>query len=238
MNPDSLTLAYQSAATMQRLALFVLLAVCLAMLAAVLWRQRRLAAGAGLTEQERRALEALAKSPVVLWTADCAGTVETIRLSVGGGLTAIGFSPGQLVGTSLEDFHAADPDAEALAIARRVMDTQQGKTCVTSYTVPATGETRHYLTAFVPTADGAVVGLAATVIDVTGLVENAEHAREEVVTLRRRLDRVDTRARAAEQEAEALRLRERARLGVAAALDPATPLALAAALALATPLAP
>ncbi|MCA0268407.1 MAG: PAS domain-containing protein [Bacteroidetes bacterium] len=226
MNPDSLAyadsvlLAAHRAAASQRLALALLVLTVLAALALVYYRQSRQIARASMTDAERLALEAIARSPVVLWTADREGNTERIRLSVGGGLAALGIKPGELVGTSLEDFHAADPNAEALKIARRVMDTGHEETAVTTYTVPATGETRHYLTAFVPTTSGKVVGLAATVMDVTTLVDEAESRRVETVTLRRRLDRLDTRARAAEQEAKALRSGEKARQRVGTLLEP------------------
>lgn len=220
---DSVLVTAHGAAALQRLGLALLLLVVLGAIYVVYQRQSRLLARAEMTEAERLALEAVAKSPVVLWTADRQGAVEIIRLNVGGGLAPLGIRPGELVGTTLADFHAADPDAESLRVARRVMDTGHPETVVTTYTVPATGEVRHYLTSFVSTSENKVVGIAATVMDVTGLVDEAESHRAETVTLRRKLDRLDTRARAAEQEAEALRLKERARRAAAAALDPLQP---------------
>lgn len=189
------------------------LCVAVAMLGYLIHRVLRSArdAGAGaFTQQQRLALEVIGKSNLIIWTADRRGGVETIRLSVGGGLAPLGFAPGQLAGTLLSDFDA-EPGSDSLAAARRVMDSGRPETVVTTYVVPTTGQTRYHLTDFVPTSDGGVVGIVAAVMDVTGLVQSAEDARAEAVTLRRRLAHADTRARAAEQQIEAEALRRLAR---------------------------
>jgi PAS domain S-box-containing protein len=73
-----------------------------------------------LREKELQLHVVLAQMPAALWTVDRDLTITT---SVGGGLTALGLAPGQLVGTRLTDYlGTTDPAFEPLAAHLRALE--------------------------------------------------------------------------------------------------------------------
>ena len=125
---------------------------------------RRAQADLGRTQQLLR--QVVSHAPIVVWMIDAEGT---FHLSEGRGLGAMGLEPGEVVGKSIYDVYAADPDGLDLvrqALAGEVVETM----------VEAAG--RHFTAHVQPIREaGEVVGVAGVALDITDRVEEAERAR-------------------------------------------------------------
>jgi diguanylate cyclase (GGDEF)-like protein/PAS domain S-box-containing protein len=69
-----------------------------------------------LRRSEERLRSVISSAPVILWAIDVDGDVSLVE---GRGLKAIGMTPSELMGRSMEEIRAFDP--EALAVARRAL---------------------------------------------------------------------------------------------------------------------
>ncbi|MEM8560567.1 MAG: PAS domain S-box protein, partial [Bacteroidota bacterium] len=116
----------------------------------------REAMGAALAESERHLREVVGHTPIVLWAIDTEGIVT---LSDGLGLQAMGLEPGQLVGESLFEMYADDPNI--VAALQRGLDgaAEQWRSQVGDMVYD--NQTRPLV------EDGAVVGLLGVSLDVT-----------------------------------------------------------------------
>lgn len=189
-------------------ALFALAAVIAAALAFVAYVRRN--PRRFLPMAERRTLEAVDVLPLMIWAADENGDREQLTLSVGGGLSAYGVKPGELVGRDLDTLSPDGKASPSVAAVRRVIASGTPELIVAPRPT-VSGTPRHYITYIGRTPDGRVVGVTAMTMDVTGLVEAKLAAEREVDRLTRHASRLGVRAKAAEDEAEALRLRNLAR---------------------------
>lgn len=188
------------------LAAFVLIAAALAFAAFVHGNPRRF-----LSESDRLTLEAVDALPIMIWaTRRSQGGEEIIALSSGGGLKHYGTTPGELVGRDLATLATDGKASPALAAIRRVIDTGEPELLVAPRPTRS-GLPRHYITYIGRSPTGQIVGADCATMDVTGLVEAKLGAEREVERLTRANERAIRRAQAAEDEAEALRLRNIAR---------------------------
>ena len=127
-------------------------------------RQKALEAELRAREESLRAV--LESAPVILFTADAAGT---ITLSEGTGLIALGLTPGEAVGRSVFEF-CDGPEAEAAT--RRALAGES-----VSYDVRVGGLTLHTEVQPLRAADGLPAGLIGVSFDVTERVSSEERFR-------------------------------------------------------------
>ncbi|GBF05809.1 sensor domain-containing diguanylate cyclase [Deinococcus aerius] len=134
------------------------------------------AARAALRESQERLRLALEAAPVILWTADAAGTFTLVE---GRGLAALGANPAELVGRSVREVFAGDP-----AVLANLDRALAGESFTTQVAVGGRIFEAHY--APLHDAGGRPVGLVGTGYDVTAAVQaqrEAVRAREQAEAL-------------------------------------------------------
>lgn len=134
------------------------------------------AARAALRESQERLRLALEAAPVILWTADAAGTFTLVE---GRGLAALGANPAELVGRSVREVFAGDP-----AVLANLDRALAGESFTTQVAVRGRIFEAHY--APLHDAGGRPAGLVGTGYDVTAAVQaqrEAVRAREQAEAL-------------------------------------------------------
>jgi PAS domain S-box-containing protein len=131
-------------------------------------REREVRTEQALRTTEVRLASVARHAPIVLWTLNREGV---FTLSEGRGLEALGLQPGQVVGQSVFDVYAGQP--EVLADARRAL---RGETLTSTVTV----DHRTFEVQYGPLhdADGTLAGTIGVAMDISDRRKLEEHLRQ------------------------------------------------------------